>query len=356
MVIFFYEKEITMNELVSLKKKSDELLIYNLTVLVKKEREMLIQILHLLKEIELRRLYLARGYPSLFAMLTQEMGYSESAAGRRIQAMRLLKDLPEVEEKISSGKLSLSVASQVQGFIGQMNKKRKLERAPQLSPKEKQTLIKSLAGTSARECEKKLLKLNPEAAWPKEKTKALSPDKALIQFLVDSGLLKKIQKLKELTSHSNPQGTYELLFQQLVELGLERWDPQKREERRQKRKLKKNNKKQAQLPTLGVEKNKRPIPIKLRDQIYLRDRGQCQFRNLKTGKICGSKSFLQIDHRYPFSLGGGNQIKNLRLRCRNHNQYHAREVFVGNPHHKSKSLIHTGEKGIPKNPFFPHCG
>jgi hypothetical protein len=43
--------------------------------------------------------------------------YSEGQAGRRIQAMRLIKEIPEIEQKIESGALSLSNISQAQSFF-----------------------------------------------------------------------------------------------------------------------------------------------------------------------------------------------------------------------------------------------
>ncbi len=98
-----------MEEIENLKLKKDQNLILELKNLVSTERRVLTKILHYLREIEVRKLYLTRGYPSLFAMLTQELGYSESAAGRRIQAMRLIKEIPQVEAKIEKGTLSLRI-------------------------------------------------------------------------------------------------------------------------------------------------------------------------------------------------------------------------------------------------------
>jgi len=105
-----------MNSFLSLKNKNNQTLILDLKDLVSRERQLLTEVLHHLREVEIRHLYLERGYSSLWAFATEELGYSESAAQRRIQAMRLLKEIPEVEEKIESGRLSLSVASQLHGF------------------------------------------------------------------------------------------------------------------------------------------------------------------------------------------------------------------------------------------------
>ncbi len=421
---------------------SNNLLITDLKDLVAQEREMLLEILRYLKVVENRQLYLKMGYPSQFAFLTEALSYSEGAAQRRIQTMRLMKALPEVESKIESGEISLSVASQVQGFIQREDKRRKIEKSPLLQPTEKHKLLNQLEGTSSRECERQLVKISPEAAMPLEKTKPLSESKTLIQFVANSELMNKNQRLKSLTSHTNPEGKYEELFNKLTELALDKLDPERRVERREKRKKQKSAKqhpstpnpslkelpyadhlkaqrkspntkksprawapcgaralggslkrkvpdlptcsrsqqqvptppptpavekelsktvlltkkaaKQAQVPLkgLGPSSNKTPmtseninnheqlakkknknspptsavqrtrhIPTQLKDRIYQRDHGKCQYQAPQSHKSCGSTYFLELDHRYPFSLGGEHSEKNLRLLCKSHNLY-----------------------------------
>src|SRR5689334_3725753 len=82
--------------------------------LVAEERRVTLELLHHLREIERRRLHAIRGYPTLFEYLVKALGYSDGAAFRRIGAMRLLQDLPEVEEAIQEGKMSLTTASTLQ--------------------------------------------------------------------------------------------------------------------------------------------------------------------------------------------------------------------------------------------------
>lgn len=109
------------------KNKTDLELISEFKDLVTKERQLQTKILHYLRIIENRKIHLALGFSSLFVFLTEEIGYSEATAYRKIQAMRLIQDMPEVEEKLEKGKLSLSVASQFQGFLNKENQKRKIK-------------------------------------------------------------------------------------------------------------------------------------------------------------------------------------------------------------------------------------
>src|SRR6185437_12884564 len=98
----------------NLKYKKNSELVVELKSLVENERKLLIEILHYLREIEFRKLHLEMGYPDLYEFAMRELGYSSGAAYRRISAMRLLKAVPEIEEKLSSGELSLQNAAHAQ--------------------------------------------------------------------------------------------------------------------------------------------------------------------------------------------------------------------------------------------------
>ncbi|MBO9668089.1 MAG: HNH endonuclease, partial [Bdellovibrio sp.] len=51
----------------------------------------------------------------------------------------------------------------------------------------------------------------------------------------------------------------------------------------------------------------------------------CQFKDRKTGKICGSTRFLQVDHRQAVWAGGSNDLQNLQILCSRHNQHKYRQ-------------------------------
>src|SRR5437868_12891 len=105
--------------IMNLRATSDKSLLENLHRLVRNEREVTLQILHHLREVERRSLYAKLSYSSLFEYCTQELKYSAGNAHRRISSMRLLKELPELEAKIENGTLNLSVLAQAQSFFKQ---------------------------------------------------------------------------------------------------------------------------------------------------------------------------------------------------------------------------------------------
>ena len=106
-----------------LKKLSDDYLLSQTKTLVQKEGKLNIEILQHLQEIESRKLYLERGFSSLFDYAFRELGYSRGSAFRRIKAMKLCQDIPETKSQLESGKLNLSSASQLQNFFEKQARK-----------------------------------------------------------------------------------------------------------------------------------------------------------------------------------------------------------------------------------------
>jgi hypothetical protein len=80
-----------MNSIVSFKNR------------VAEERRLLHQILLLIIEIDQRKLYLPMACSSLFAYLVTLIGYSPASAQRRIDAARMMQQVPELGKKIEEG-------------------------------------------------------------------------------------------------------------------------------------------------------------------------------------------------------------------------------------------------------------
>ena len=65
----------------------------------------------------------------------------------------------------------------------------------------------------------------------------------------------------------------------------------------------------------------RSIPAAVRREVWRRDSGCCSYVDRHTGRRCGSRFFLEIDHIVPVARGGGAEAGNLRLRCAAHHRY-----------------------------------
>jgi hypothetical protein len=85
------------------------------------ERAVLLKILRYLNEVERRRLYVPRGYASLYDFCTDYLGYSRSAAMRRIHATRCIERFPHVAELLRSGELTLTAAAMISRILTREN-------------------------------------------------------------------------------------------------------------------------------------------------------------------------------------------------------------------------------------------
>ncbi len=186
---------------------------------IRHERRCTARVVKLFEEIYVRKLYLERGFPSLFEMATVYFGYSASAAQRRINSMKLVHDLPDLENKIESGELSLSTAATLHSFFTAEKKEQKI-----YSQSEKLSVIKSCMNKSAREVERTLVTLSPDRE-KRESLKYTSEERLRLSVSISEELHKKINRLKNIWSHSNPDLSTEILLEKVIEMALDKVDP-----------------------------------------------------------------------------------------------------------------------------------
>src|SRR4051812_13299129 len=94
-----------------LKLMTDKTFLDNFSYLVKSERKITADLIEYVKEMDRRRLYLEMGFTSLFQFMTEHLGYTPGSAQRRIDSARMLRDVPELREKLASGELNLMQVS-----------------------------------------------------------------------------------------------------------------------------------------------------------------------------------------------------------------------------------------------------
>jgi hypothetical protein len=281
-----------------MKNLSDAALVAELRSLVRREREVVTEVLRYLREVEARRVFVARGFSSLFAFCTGELGYSEPEAMLRIQSMRLLRVAPEVAQLVEKGELSMSVAAQIQSA----------SRREGLEKDETRELVRELKGSSKREAEKKLAARFPEAPKP-ERRREVAEDLVEIRFTVTRKEAEEFEKLLDRKAHTNFKRSYEKLFVALAQKELARME--KPEESPAK----------DTPPQCPGKVKSRHIPAKTRRQIFSRDQGRCQFQDPLTKRSCNSRHGLQLDHIKPYAEGGNHSPENLRLLCGAHNRW-----------------------------------
>jgi 5-methylcytosine-specific restriction endonuclease McrA len=293
---------------------------------VKNERLAKVQVLHKLKEVENRKLHLKMGYSTLFKYAVSELKYSEGEAYRRIQAMRLIKDVPEVEGKILDGSITLTSASQLQNFFSAEKKDQKV-----VGLSEKMELIASCENKSTVEVQKELVSLRPELEQ-RESARFISDQRVELKINISEKLKNKLDDLKSLMSHHDADMSYEALIETLVEVA-------------EPKLLNKKSIKKVPSDVIASPKaqrnvsplrrngavNTRYIPRPIKRYIWSRDQGRCTYKSPINGKRCESQYLVQYDHVKPFALGGESVEGNLRLLCAQHNQLRAKETFRNYP-------------------------
>ncbi len=300
----------------NLRSLPNETLLGNIKNLAQKERDVTLEVLHHLREVERRSLFAELSYSSLWEYAVQELHYSEGSAHRRIASMRMLKELPEIEEKLESGKLSLSAVAQAQTFF----KNEKTQTS------EKLEILKSLENKSTREVEKELLSRSAEPLnLIPEKLRQVTATHAEIKILVDDVFLKEMESLKALLSHQIPSASIKDLLSFALKNAVKTLTPKEPKEKAVPKKAATKKDPEKLAPPAQNEAVRRHLPAQVKRVVWHRDRGQCTYSH--DGKRCTSKHSLENDHIKPFALGGESTMENLRLRCKSHNQLAALQVF-----------------------------
>ena len=209
-----------------------------------------------LREIQKRRLYLRRGFSSLFDYAVRELGYSDAAAWRRIKAMRLCADVEGVRERLQNGSMTLNAAAQLQNAFDRQERKkeraarsapggtgfgaaaqsqngsaperpaeRKPAPAPVLDPEARRELVEQAAGKSSRQVMQLLAEVDPELAAPADRVRPLGGGRWELKAVIDDECRRGLERLKGLLSHVDPHMTLGQLMARLVREGLDRHDP-----------------------------------------------------------------------------------------------------------------------------------
>ncbi|MBD3179440.1 MAG: DUF222 domain-containing protein [Candidatus Latescibacteria bacterium] len=316
-------------------------LLEDLACLNNRERRLKVRILLYLREIDRRKLYLEEGYSSMFDFCTEHLGYSRSAACRRIRVARCMGRYPEIAAMLQAGEINITTLSMVSGILNDDNYEEILKKISNRSKRDVEIFISGFnPQREIRDRVRPVCVLKPAAGkstptggsrinrknYVKSEIKSDStPDvgskdtrleverRFEIRFSAGEDFMKKLEKVKSLLSRKYPRGVnLELMFEELLDNYLDQNDPERREAD--------NNIKINKL------KRTRHIPRNIKDKVYRRDGGRCSFVG-KSGRRCSSRWNLQYDHIIPYAKGGDNSPDNLRLLCARHNRLMAEREY-----------------------------
>ena len=301
------------------------------------ERQATAELVLVLSELERRRLYLDYGHSSLYSFCCERLGLSAGAAMRRINSARVILQHPEVYYKLRDGDLCLSAVAEMYKILETENAAKVLECAQGKSRREVEKLIaQELPAVAPKKERIRPIKVaQPEAPVLKAALKdSQQPQRAQqqaysISLQVDQEFMDLYQRIQLLAGE---RGMKAVLTKALTEYERRNCPKLRNEQRNQQRQVRREKRAaasklwSAEQPEHCSQRYSQSVPIAVRDAVFVRDGGRCTF-TAPDGVRCSCCTKLEVDHIVPRARGGSNDINNLRLTCRQHNQLYAEREF-----------------------------
>ena len=320
-------------------KLSDENLLKETFDASKKEKQATFELLKYLVQVDERRAYATLDCSSLFEYVVKVLGFSETQASERVNSVRLKRAVPEAEDKIKNGSLSMTTASQIHRFSKQEKKAGNV-----VTKSETLEIIETCSSQSKREVEKILFsKASAEAKEAQEKIREVSEDLTELRFYIPEATFKKLNEVRNLLGNESLKDIFAQALDSLIQ-----------EKRRKKGMVledgnnvkpcdqtastaiasstaESNSTSKLHPSTLPAKEKfqkkiqSRFISIHTKRIVSQRSGNRCEYINPKTKMRCSSQYKLELDHEFPFALGGNNEASNLTHKCRQHNLKAAEE-------------------------------
>ena len=303
------------------------------------------ELLEVIIKIDKQKLFYQLGYNSLFTYATGALKLSPAQAYGFISVARKSREVPALKKEIVSGKLSLSKAQKMTSVLTQKNHEHWLKLAQKNTHRE---LEKQVALASPKySVQEKAKYVHPDEPIPEQVRVKKEEARVELKLGVSESLMLKLRRAQDVMSQNRGQHQdLEQSLEALVDLYLKSKDPlekAKRQEARGKLNLMDSLHEESMLEknqTLEggqwerhrdrknnlVQARRKPLPAKVKQQVYWRDQGQCTHRDHR-GHRCTSRRFLEIHHIQPVSQGGKNELDNLTLLCSGHHK--ARHLATG---------------------------
>lgn len=305
---------------------------HHLKSLARQERQVLCQVIKTIQEISARRSYLDLGYPNLYTYLVEGVGYSSGSAHRRIDAARLMHEIPELAGKIESGDLKLTQVSLIQKATRQIFN----ETATKVCTEQKREILNKICKQSFQKSEQEVARYfdRPVLEFTKQSTQ--SDGSVRLELTLSQEVYENIQKAQALVSHAVPSKDLVQFLKYVSSKIIQ-----------QKTKVRVSAQKVAQRPdapasfstleptdSFSIQEpilrscarkpkikldGRRPFTARQR-KLILAQKPTCEHVDPVSHLKCNSTWFLQIDHKHSQWAGGVSQLSNAQVLCAAHNR------------------------------------
>jgi 5-methylcytosine-specific restriction endonuclease McrA len=368
---------------INFKRMNNAQLVLNIKNAARDENLLLSDCLAYLCEIRRRRLYSSQGYSSLYDFCVDNLPLSDGAIYRRIQVSEHVQRVPLLLEMIALGKISLTVASKIVPFFNSEDPNELIKQFLGLTTREADHLLgakfdRGESRDQIRRTADKVSELrqnnlldaikgkgssrvdeggeigaatnhdssedqkanydtttnpttypmtnpstNPTTNSPKE---IVREKRFTIKFTASEEVKNKIQRAKELLSHKCPKGKLEDIFENILDEYLSKNAPENQQSRK---------------PSKPHNPDSDYIPKNIKREVFKRANYCCQATS-SSGKRCGTRFQLEIDHIFSRAHGGKTELTNLQVLCKSHNFHKAKsqmgESFVNRKIEERKNI------------------
>lgn len=332
----------------NLKNLTDQELDVAVLVAAKNERLALVVVLEHLAEVDRRKSFSPR-FESLHAYAAGHLGYDSKSAWRRVSALRLLQEIPEIAPAIESGKLDLTKIVLAQNHFRTETRAALAAPAPEetisflpveaVAPKSSLTkadkfgVLNCMMNQTSREAQRSLISKSsaPEKMIRPDYVKPLACQSNEVRVVLSDEDLALVRELKGLLAHKIPNATVsEVVSLALREAvaAIKKEQSGEGKKRRAAREPIRSDEGSAEDASEAPQtkdrvatkaESRRRAGAALKRNVWNRAEGKCE--------ICASRKALEYDHKVPFAMGGKTTFENLRLLCRNCNQRESIKIF-----------------------------
>jgi len=318
-----------------------------------KERRTAAESIAFLAESARRKDYSRRAYQSLGAYALAVMKVSSSSSAYRYaQAAWLSLEFPDTLASIEKGELTLEAAAMAwQAFREKKSQAQKLKEKIQVSPefnlgtpenqkskkltKETKTqIIENLKNKTHAQAQKtiavaiaKATGENREIPRPRGKTRPQGAKWNEMSFYLSDEELELFQRLRGLLSHKVGDTDLNSTFLRMLTEGLEKHDPVEVQKRKEKRKAAQAVFSRHEKPRVISEKKQDRFPsAEDSRKMWIKEGLACIYQDSVSKQQCGTRLFLDRDHREPYSKGGSSEWTNFQPLCAVHNRIVKRDL------------------------------